>query len=99
MDAVLPQVSMFGSSGLPPRVSAFAYVRQSASVQRDAPLHPHGLEWQIAREIRRFNEKHIARQRFEHALCGAANDKTPGGVGFYSSSDFVHIDTGNVRFW
>jgi uncharacterized protein YcbK (DUF882 family) len=22
-----------------------------------------------------------------------------GGVGFYRASDFVHLDTGRVRFW
>jgi uncharacterized protein YcbK (DUF882 family) len=22
-----------------------------------------------------------------------------GGVGYYSSSDFVHLDTGRVRYW
>jgi uncharacterized protein YcbK (DUF882 family) len=22
-----------------------------------------------------------------------------GGVGFYANSDFVHLDTGSVRFW
>jgi uncharacterized protein YcbK (DUF882 family) len=22
-----------------------------------------------------------------------------GGVGFYRASDFVHVDTGRVRFW
>jgi uncharacterized protein YcbK (DUF882 family) len=22
-----------------------------------------------------------------------------GGVGYYQSSDFVHVDTGRVRFW
>jgi uncharacterized protein YcbK (DUF882 family) len=22
-----------------------------------------------------------------------------GGVGFYASSDFVHVDTGRVRYW
>jgi uncharacterized protein YcbK (DUF882 family) len=22
-----------------------------------------------------------------------------GGVGFYPASDFIHVDTGRVRFW
>lgn len=29
----------------------------------------------------------------------AARDLKAGGVGFYPSSDFVHIDTGPVRYW
>jgi uncharacterized protein YcbK (DUF882 family) len=28
-----------------------------------------------------------------------ARSLSRGGVGFYASSDFVHIDTGKVRFW
>lgn len=33
------------------------------------------------------------------ALGEYARSLSRGGVGFYASSDFVHIDTGNVRFW
>jgi uncharacterized protein YcbK (DUF882 family) len=33
------------------------------------------------------------------ALSEYARSLSRGGVGFYASSDFVHIDTGNVRFW
>jgi uncharacterized protein YcbK (DUF882 family) len=33
------------------------------------------------------------------ALGGYARSLSRGGVGFYAGSDFVHIDTGNVRFW
>ena len=29
----------------------------------------------------------------------AAKDLQKGGVGFYPSSDFVHIDTGRIRYW
>ncbi len=32
-------------------------------------------------------------------LRRAARDLGRGGVGYYPSSDFVHIDTGPVRFW
>jgi uncharacterized protein YcbK (DUF882 family) len=32
-------------------------------------------------------------------LSEYARSLSRGGVGFYASSDFVHIDTGNVRFW
>lgn len=28
-----------------------------------------------------------------------ARDLRRGGVGFYAASDFVHLDTGRVRFW
>jgi uncharacterized protein YcbK (DUF882 family) len=33
------------------------------------------------------------------ALGEHARSLSRGGVGFYASSDFVHIDTGRVRFW
>ncbi|MFZ1851955.1 MAG: DUF882 domain-containing protein, partial [Nitrosomonas sp.] len=29
----------------------------------------------------------------------AALDLQMGGVGYYPGSDFVHIDTGRIRFW
>ena len=32
-------------------------------------------------------------------LRAAALDVQAGGVGFYPASDFVHVDTGRVRFW
>ena len=32
-------------------------------------------------------------------LRDAALDLQRGGVGFYPSSDFVHVDTGRVRRW
>lgn len=32
-------------------------------------------------------------------LSEAARSMARGGVGFYAASDFVHIDTGRVRFW
>jgi len=32
-------------------------------------------------------------------LRTVALDLRRGGVGFYPSSDFVHVDTGRVRFW
>lgn len=33
------------------------------------------------------------------SLSEHARSLSRGGVGFYASSDFVHIDTGSVRFW
>lgn len=33
------------------------------------------------------------------ALRGAALGLQRGGVGFYPASNFVHLDTGRVRFW
>ena len=32
-------------------------------------------------------------------LHGAALKMRCGGVGFYPVSNFVHVDTGRVRFW
>jgi uncharacterized protein YcbK (DUF882 family) len=32
-------------------------------------------------------------------LSEAARSMARGGVGFYAASNFVHIDTGRVRFW
>ncbi|HUI59366.1 MAG TPA: YcbK family protein [Steroidobacteraceae bacterium] len=32
-------------------------------------------------------------------LAGHARSLGLGGVGFYARSDFVHVDTGRVRFW
>ncbi len=33
------------------------------------------------------------------SLRGAARSLRLGGVGYYPSSNFVHVDTGRVRFW
>ena len=32
-------------------------------------------------------------------LAGLARDLQRGGVGYYAASDFVHLDTGRVRYW
>jgi uncharacterized protein YcbK (DUF882 family) len=32
-------------------------------------------------------------------LRDAAKELSRGGVGYYRESDFVHVDTGRVRFW
>ena len=32
-------------------------------------------------------------------LQRAAVDLRRGGVGYYPSSDFVHVDVGRVRYW
>jgi uncharacterized protein YcbK (DUF882 family) len=32
-------------------------------------------------------------------LRAAALDAKIGGVGYYAASDFVHVDTGRIRFW
>ncbi len=32
-------------------------------------------------------------------LRDAAKELSRGGVGYYRQSDFVHVDTGRVRFW
>jgi uncharacterized protein YcbK (DUF882 family) len=32
-------------------------------------------------------------------LAEAARSLRRGGVGYYSASDFVHVDTGRVRYW
>jgi uncharacterized protein YcbK (DUF882 family) len=32
-------------------------------------------------------------------LAEHARTLSHGGVGFYARSDFVHVDTGRVRFW
>ena len=36
--------------------------------------------------------------RLDH-LRGAAKSLRLGGVGYYPSSNFVHVDTGRVRYW
>ena len=33
------------------------------------------------------------------ALHGAAKEMKSGGVGLYTASNFIHVDTGNVRYW
>ena len=33
------------------------------------------------------------------ALRDAALALRRGGVGYYAKSDFVHVDTGRVRYW
>ena len=37
--------------------------------------------------------------RDSHLLKQVAIDLKKGGVGYYAESDFVHLDTGNVRNW
>jgi uncharacterized protein YcbK (DUF882 family) len=32
-------------------------------------------------------------------LHGAARQMKSGGVGLYTASDFIHVDTGRVRYW
>lgn len=32
-------------------------------------------------------------------LCSLAKSMKIGGVGYYKRSDFIHIDTGRVRYW
>lgn len=34
-----------------------------------------------------------------HVLRKAARALKAGGVGYYAKSDFVHVDTGRVRYW
>lgn len=34
-----------------------------------------------------------------HVLRDTAINLRAGGVGYYPASNFVHIDTGRVRFW
>ena len=34
-----------------------------------------------------------------HHLYEAALSEMAGGVGYYPSSDFIHIDTGRIRHW
>ena len=36
--------------------------------------------------------------KLEH-VRGAAKSLQRGGVGYYPSSNFVHVDTGRVRYW
>ena len=36
--------------------------------------------------------------KLDHLRAAAASLKL-GGVGFYPSSNFVHVDTGRVRYW
>jgi len=33
------------------------------------------------------------------ALHGAARQLKAGGVGLYTASNFIHVDTGRVRYW
>ena len=33
------------------------------------------------------------------SLRDSAKDLKLGGVGYYSGSNFVHVDTGRVRYW
>jgi uncharacterized protein YcbK (DUF882 family) len=40
----------------------------------------------------------VPRVRLDH-LREAARSLQRGGVGYYPASDFVHVDTGRVRYW
>ena len=37
-------------------------------------------------------------RRLQHVRAAAASLRQ-GGVGYYPQSDFVHVDTGNLRYW
>jgi uncharacterized protein YcbK (DUF882 family) len=53
------------------------------------------------------HSQHLLGKAIDVRLTGYATDRlgeyarslARGGVGFYARSDFIHIDTGSVRFW
>ncbi|TXI19656.1 MAG: DUF882 domain-containing protein [Nitrosomonas sp.] len=60
---------------------------QSGGVAKNS-LHTHGKAIDIRLPGRRLSE-----------VRAAAMSLQAGGVGYYPSSDFVHLDTGSFRFW
>lgn len=60
---------------------------QSGGVAKNS-LHTHGKAIDIRLPSRRLSD-----------LRAAAMSLQVGGVGYYPSSNFVHLDTGNFRFW
>ncbi len=60
---------------------------QSGGVAKNS-LHTHGKAIDIRLPGRRLSD-----------LRAAAISLQAGGVGYYPSSNFVHLDTGNFRFW
>jgi uncharacterized protein YcbK (DUF882 family) len=72
-----------------PKTNAMLRARGGAhSGVASGSLHQHGK----AIDIR------LPGVRLEH-LRSAARSLKLGGVGYYPSSDFVHVDTGRVRYW
>jgi len=53
------------------------------------------------------NSQHVLGKAIDVRLRGldlkqlhdTARELRLGGVGYYSGSDFVHVDTGRVRYW
>jgi uncharacterized protein YcbK (DUF882 family) len=65
----------------------------AAMHERSAGVASHSLHMQgMAIDIRLAD-------RDLKALHAAARDMRLGGVGYYPSLDFVHVDTGRVRYW
>lgn len=69
-----------------PRTNA-ALIRQGRGVARRS-LHMDGMAIDVRLPGRRLRD-----------LRRAALDLGVGGVGYYPRSNFVHLDTGRVRFW
>ena len=89
-----PISDISGSSGVYEVISGYRSPKTNAYLRRKSPcvakdsLHMQGMAIDVRlTDIRTRELRDIARQlRF-------------GGVGYYAKSDFVHLDTGKIRFW
>ena len=94
MDILTRIQRISGSSGVYEVISGYRSPKTNAYLRRKSPgvardsLHMQGMAIDVRlTDIRTRELRDIARQlRF-------------GGVGYYAKSDFVHLDTGQIRFW
>ena len=78
----------------------FSVISGYRSPQTNAQLHEHsnGVARNSLHMQGRAIDVRLARVDCAR-LAGSALDMARGGVGYYRSSDFVHLDTGRFRTW
>jgi len=78
-------------------ISGYRSPLTNASLRRLGGAHT-GVASQSLHMIGKAIDIRVPGVKLDH-LRGAARSLKLGGVGYYPSSNFVHVDTGRVRFW
>jgi len=99
MDPALLDI-LWSLQALADRAGTFEIISGYRSPATNAMLHrrSHGVaehsQHMLGKAIDLRMTGYSTRRLSEHARA-----LSRGGVGFYAASDFVHVDTGRVRFW
>ena len=78
-------------------ISGYRSPTTNASLRSQGGAHT-GVASQSLHMIGKAIDIRLPGVKLDH-LRGAARSLKLGGVGYYPSSNFVHVDTGRVRFW